>query len=134
MNRVELTGRLVKDAELKFTAGKGTAVAKFQIAVDYGFGDNKETSFIPVTVWGKGAESVANYTSKGSKIAVCGRIKTGSYEGKNGKVYTTEVVADTFGGIEFLDNKSSGVQAQANKQQETFDDDITPVYDGDAPF
>lgn len=135
-NRVTLTGRLVKDVELAFTSGKGTAVAKFTIAVDDGFGDKKSTDFIPIVVWGKGGESAANYLSKGSKVLVNGKIKTRNYEGKNGKVYVTEVVADMMNGIEFLDNKSSNSnQGQQGIPNDYFGGgDITPVDDGEMPF
>lgn len=138
MNLVVLKGRLVKDPELKFTQGKGTAVTSFNLAVDKGFGDNRKTAFIPVVVWGKSAEAVANYTRKGSLILVRGSIETRSYEGKNGKVYVTEVVADMFEGIEFLDNKNSGGQANTNKQEGIPGDyfgDMQEVDDsGDLPF
>ncbi|MEG2649228.1 MAG: single-stranded DNA-binding protein, partial [Anaerovoracaceae bacterium] len=96
---------------LAFTPGKGTPVAKFTIAVTTGFGDNKKTAFIPIVVWGKAAEAVANYTQKGSKVNVIGEIQTRTYEGKNGKVYVTEVVADMFGGVEFLSKKNEQYQA-----------------------
>ncbi|MEG0133089.1 MAG: single-stranded DNA-binding protein [Clostridium sp.] len=139
MNSVHITGRLVKDVELAFTAGKGTAVAKFNLAVDKGFGDNKKTAFIPVVVWGKSAEATANYTQKGSKVLINGSIETRSYDGKNGKVYVTEVVADMFGGVEFLDSKNSGGQANTGANTSIPSDyfgggDMSPVDDGDMPF
>jgi len=106
-------GRLIKDCELAFTQGKGTAVAKFTIAVDDGFGDKKTTDFIPVVVWGKQGEAVANYTHKGSKVRVTGKIKTRSYDAKDGsKRYVTEVVADMFNGVEFLDSKTTNTNNQ----------------------
>lgn len=108
MNLVVIRGRLIKDPELKFTSGKGTAIANFTMAVDKGFGDNKKTAFIPVVVWGKSAEAVANYTKKGSMVLVKGSIETRSYDAKDGsKRYVTEVVADVFNGVEFLDSKSN---------------------------
>lgn len=139
MNLAVLKGRLVADPELKFTQGKGTAVATFKIAVDKGFGSNKKTAFIPVVVWGKNAEAVAKYTKKGSLILVRGSIETRSYDGKNGKVYVTEVVSDMFEGVEFLDNKNSGGQANNSKQEgipsDYFGGDMTEIPDGgDLPF
>lgn len=127
------TGRMVKDPELKFTQGKGNAVVTFTIAVDDGFGDKKTTDFIPVVVWGKAAEAVANNCAKGSKVLVNGKIKTRNYEGKNGRVYVTEVVAEMFGGIEFLDSKGSG---QASPQQGIPEDYFggTEVNNDDMPF
>jgi single-strand DNA-binding protein len=148
MNRVELTGRMTKDAELRFTPGTGNAVANFSIAVEDGFGDKKKAYFINIVVWGKSAEAVANYTHKGSKIAVIGKLTVRDYEAKDGtKKYITEVVADMYGGIEFLDSKSDN-QGQSNNQgyqsysepaNDTFaggnfEEDIIPVDDGDMPF
>lgn len=116
MNKVIQTGRLVKDPELKFTQGAGTAVATFTIAVDDGFGDKKTTDFIPIVVWGKQGEAVANYTHKGSKVLVNGKIKTRSYDAKDGsKRYVTEVVADMFNGVEFLDSKTNSTNTQSGE-------------------
>lgn len=144
MNLVVLKGRLVREPELKFTQGKGTAVTSFNLAVDKGFGENKKTAFIPVVVWGKSAEAVANHTHKGSLILVRGSIETRSYDGKNGKVYVTEVVADMFEGIEFLDSKNSnnsGNNQGNNYQQQGIPNDyfgngdMTPIDDNeDMPF
>ena len=72
MNKVVLIGRLTKDAELRFAPGTGNAVANFTLAVDK-FNKQtgqKEADFIPCVVWGKQAEALANYTSKGSQIAI----------------------------------------------------------------
>lgn len=142
MNLVVLKGRLTADPQLKFTQGKGTAVTSFKLAVDKGFGDNKKTAFIPVVIWGKSAEAVANYTKKGSLILVRGSIETRSFDGKNGKVYVTEVVADMYEGVEFLDSKSSGTNNQGGYQQQGTipgdyfgGGDMTPIDDGeDMPF
>jgi single-strand DNA-binding protein len=150
MNRVELIGRMTKDAELRFTPGTGNAVANFSIAVEDGFGDRKKAYFINIVVWGKSAEAVSNYTHKGSKIAVTGKITVRDYEAKDGtKRYVTEVVADMYGGIEFLDSKSDNNQsnntggysneysAPANDSfgGRNFEEDIIPVEDGDdCPF
>lgn len=134
MNKVNLIGRLVKDADLKFTAGKGTAVATFTIAVDDGFGDSKKTYFIPVVVWGKSAESVAQYTQKGSKVGICGKITTRNYDNKDGqKVYVTEVVADMVGGVIFLDNKNNNASGNNNYNNSNMDFG-TPMMGNDLPF
>lgn len=99
MNSVILIGNLTRDPELRYTEAKQMPICKFTIAVNDSFGKESEPSFIPVTVFGKQAESCERFLYKGSKCAVKGRIKTGSYEGKNGKVNTTEVIADQ---VEFL--------------------------------
>ncbi|MBF8982305.1 single-stranded DNA-binding protein [Lutibacter sp. B2] len=100
MNQVTLIGRLTKDPELRFTAGSGKAVATFTIAVNRLFSKEKKADFFRVVVFGKSAENCANYTSKGSQVAVQGRIENNNYETQNGeKRYTTDIVADR---VEFL--------------------------------
>lgn len=107
MNTVNLIGRLVRDNELKYTKS-GKAVATNTLALDDGWGDNKKSYFIPIVVWEKQAESLANYTNKGSKIAVNGKLTSRSYEMQDGQKRTIiEVVANQYGGIEFLDTKNS---------------------------
>lgn len=107
MNTVNLIGRLVRDNELKYTKS-GKAVATNTLALDDGWGDNKKSYFIPIVVWEKQAESLANYTNKGSKIAVNGKLTSRSYETQDGQKRTIiEVVANQYGGIEFLDTKNS---------------------------
>jgi len=104
LNKVILIGRLVKDPELRYTPN-GKAVVGFTLAVDRPFKTNgeKEADFINCVQWGKGAENTAQYTVKGSLVAVEGRIQVRSYETDNGKKkYVTEVVADN---VRFLSKK-----------------------------
>lgn len=106
MNKVFLTGRLTADAELRTTTS-GKSVTTFSLAVNDGFGEKQKAYFFNVVVWGKGAEAVANYTHKGSKVAVTGKLTSRSYDDKNGNKRTAiEVVADMMGGVEFLDSKN----------------------------
>lgn len=104
LNRVTLVGRLVKDAECK-KVPSGNSVASFTVAVD-GFAKTngeKSTSYIPCTCWNKTAENVAKYTSKGSLIAVDGRLNQRSYEDKTGqKRSVVEVIAEN---VVFLEKK-----------------------------
>lgn len=147
MNKVVLIGRLTKDPELRFTPGTGAAVTSITIAVDRynSKTGEREADFIPVVIWGKQAESTANYMSKGGQVAISGRIQTRNYDAKDGtKRYVTEVVADQFNGIRFLGKKSdnsansnnSNYSAPANDVfgGDNFEEDITPVDDGDMPF
>lgn len=130
MNKVVLIGRFTKDPELRFTPGKGTGVTTFTLAVDkYNSATKeKEADFISVVAWGKQAESIANYMKKGSQIAVIGRIQTRSYEDKDGKKrYIVEVLAQE---VEFIGGKKSDSNASNN----TIDNDIQPIDDGDVPF
>lgn len=106
MNSAILIGNLTKDVELRYSTNENkTAVARFTLAVNEGYGERQETSFIPIVVFGKDAENCEKYLKKGSQCAVRGRIKTGSYEGKNGTVYTTDVIAEK---VKFLGKKSDG--------------------------
>ena len=87
MNTVILIGNLTKDPELTYIASTGNAVAKFSLAVDRTFvgkDGQKQVDFFNIVVWGKQAEAVANYTGKGSQVAVRGNIQNRSYEAQDG--------------------------------------------------
>ncbi|NFR14891.1 single-stranded DNA-binding protein [Clostridium botulinum] len=147
MNKVVLIGRLTKDPELRFTPGAGTAVTTLTLAVDKynSKSGQKEADFVPVVVWGKQAESTANYMSKGSQMAISGRIQTRNYEAKDGtKRYVTEVVATE---VQFLSKSNASGNVGTNYGNNTeysssnnpfddmnFEEYITPVDDGDMPF
>lgn len=93
INKAILMGRLTRDPELRHT-GSGTAVCSFSIAIDNGYGDNRQTDFINCVAWNKTAEFVEKYFTKGRMIIVVGRISTRTWEGQDGKKnYVTEVVA-----------------------------------------
>lgn len=105
MNRVELIGRVTKNPELRYTPS-GIATTTIILAIDRlpDKNGNKNTDFINVVVWNKQAENVNKYVSKGSLVAVEGKIATRSYDSQNGqKKYVTEVVADR---VQFLDSRS----------------------------
>lgn len=102
MNKVILLGRMIKDVELRFMAGSGTAVANWTLAVDKGLSRDKKAEFesqgkntadfIRCKAFGKRAETIADYFSKGSEILVEGSIDTGSYKKPDGTtVYTTDI-------------------------------------------
>lgn len=122
MNIVALTGRLTADPTIKYTQS-GKAVCAFDIAVDDGFGENKQTYFHRIVVWGKPAESCGNNLTKGSKVNVKGKLTSRSYESNGQKRYVTEVVADAYGGVEFLSSKQSN---QSNNQSNPIEDEIVP--------
>lgn len=133
MNKVILIGRWTKEPELKFTPGKGTAVTTCTIAVDRRFKKEgqQQADFIPVVIWGQPAENVANYTKKGSMVAVSGSIQVRSYDAKDGtKRYVTEVVAEE---VQFLDKKNTGSTPMQENNTE-YEEEMTPVDDGDIPF
>lgn len=139
MNRVELIGRLTKDPDLRFTTTNNTAVCQFNLAVDRKFSKNgqKEADFFTIVVWGKPAESTANYMKKGSLVGICGRLQTRSYETKDGtRKYVTEVIADE---VQFLEranstHDSSNNSKNAHSNNSHYEDDLTPVDDCDIPF
>ena len=110
MNKVILIGRLTKDPELR-TIASGNATTSFTIAVNRNVTNQngeREADFINCVAWRKQAENVAKYCTKGSQVAVEGRIQTRSYDAQDGtKRYVTEVVADN---VTFLGSRASGSQ------------------------
>lgn len=135
MNSVQLIGRFTRDPEIKYSDG-GSSIARFSLAVDRRFkqegGDTAD--FINCIAFGKTAEFIEKYFSKGKKIALNGRIQTGSYTNKeNVKVYTTDVVAEN---VEFVESK--GESGQTNGQPAASgNNDFMNIPDGieeDMPF
>ena len=112
MNKVIEIGRLVKDPEIRYSQGANpTAIARYTLAVDRKFKQEGQPTadFINCIAFGKLGEFAEKYLHKGVKIAVTGRIQTGSYTNKDGqKVYTTDVVVEE---QEFCESKS-----QSNSQ------------------
>lgn len=113
MNNVVLIGRLCTDPELRYTPS-GVATCNFRLAVDKGLSKDKKqemeskgqptADFINIITWGKQAENSADYLTKGSLVAIQGRIQTRSYETKDGaKRYITEVVATRIKFLEWVD-------------------------------
>lgn len=130
MNKWVGIGRLTRDPELNFAAGTGTAVARFTLAVTRPF-KKDETDFINCIAFNKRAEAIAQYLTKGRQLAVTGSIRTGSYDAKDGtKRYTTDIVVDSF---EFI-GSGQGNNNQGNTSSNNFEDEMTPVDDGDMPF
>lgn len=128
MNSVILIGRLTADPEVGYTQSQ-KAVCKFTLAVDRA---KEGADFIRIVVWDKQAENVGKYLHKGSKCAVNGSIQTGSYKDRNGNtVYTTDVVANPYRGVEFLDSKPAPTNAPV-----AFDDmpDSFTQAEDDLPF
>ena len=135
MNKIIINGNLTKQPEMRYTTNE-KAVTTFDIAVNEGFGDKKQTQFFKIVVWGKIAENCANYLDKGSKVLVSGRLSNRSYDAKDGtKKYITEIVANE---VEFLGSKGNNNSNQAPQEDvfgRNFDEDIEPVDpSGDMPF
>ena len=118
MNNVALIGRLTRDPEVRMTTSN-TAVGRYTLAVDRRSKRDGEQSadFIPCIAFGKAAEFAEKYFQKGLKIAVTGRIQTGSYTNREGqKVYTTDIVVET---QEFAESKSTNDSSRQAKPQES---------------
>ena len=137
MNKVVLIGRLTRDPELRYT-GQGTPLARFTLAINRRKQRDKqqEADFINCIAWSNLAENLSKYQTKGSQIAVSGRIQTGSYDNKDGnKVYTTEVVVEE---VEFLGSKKENSQHRDGLNQDFGVplDDFHPMEeeDDDLPF
>ena len=136
MNKVFLIGRLTRDPELRYTSSN-LANMRCSLAVDRQFareGEERGTDFISIVAFGNRAETMKKYLSKGSQIAVDGRIQTGSYDGADGKkVYTTDVIVENF---QFLDRKGSqNVESEDNVTPYDFaDTDSDNTTDSSDPF
>ena len=135
INKVVLLGRLTKDPELRYAVGSGTAVCRFTVAINRQLKKN-ETDFINCIAFGKTGETITQYFTKGSKIAITGNIRTGSYDAKDGtKRYTTDVIVETF---ELVESKKKETN-EFDKQASNFPDPFTkeheePVFEDDMPF
>ena len=142
MNRWIGCGRVVKDPTI---SSGSTTVARFTIAIDRRFKDadgNYQTDFINCVSFGKAAEFVEKYATKGTKLLVTGRIQTGSYTNKDGqKIYTTDIVTED---IEFAESKRTQseetvaeepkkeTKAKGKTKQEEPEDDFMNIAPGEA--
>ena len=138
MNKVILMGRLTRDPEVRYSQGdEPMAVARYTLAVDRrGRRDDnngQNADFISCVAFARNAEFAEKYLKKGIKIAITGRIQTGSYNDKEGrKVYTTDVVVED---QEFAESKSSqnsqnGGNRQAPTEQPDAGDGFMNIPDG----
>ena len=133
LNKVLLMGNLTRDPELRFTAG-GSALTKFGLAVNRKYKQGEEwkedVCFVDITVWGKQAETCAEYLSKGKSVFIDGRLNFSSWESKEGqKRNKLDVVANS---VQFLGNAVSGGASQENLS-DSQDDQQMPEKD-DIPF
>lgn len=135
MNHVTLIGRLTKDPDIRWTQGQERmCIARYTLAVDRGgkaTNGEKQADFISCIAFGKSAEFAEKYLRKGTKIAIEGRIQTGSYTNKDRqKVYTTDVVINRH---EFCESMGTVQQAQptqaAGQAGAGFDTDWMSVPD-----
>ena len=114
MNKVILIGRLTREPELRYSQSGDTAIVHFGLAVNrkYKQDGGQDADFPSVVAFGKTAEFIDKYFSKGSKMVVEGRLQTGSYTDKDGnKHYTTDVVAEA---VEFAESKKAADVEEIN--------------------
>ena len=111
MNKVILMGRLTRDPDIRHSAGENAqAVARYTLAVDRRFKRDGDATadFIGCVAFGRQAEFAERYLHQGTKIAVTGRIQTGSYTNREGqRVYTTDVVIEE---QEFAESKAAAAE------------------------
>lgn len=116
MNKVILIGRLTRDPEIRYAQNgqEQTCVARYTLAVNriYKKDGEQEADFINCVAFKKNGEFVEKYLKKGMKIAVSGRILTGSYTNKEGqKVYTTDIVVEEH---DFCESKANEQPVESN--------------------
>ena len=122
MNKVILMGRLTRDPEVRYSqAAEPLAIARYTLAVDRRFqrrdnsGNEQTADFISCVAFGRNGEFAEKYLKQGTKIAITGRIQTGSYTNKDGqRVYTTDVVVEN---QEFAESKAASANNAGGYQQ-----------------
>ena len=124
MNKFMGVGRLVKDPEIRYSQS-GTAVANFNIAISSGYGEHKQTDFIPIVAFKNLAEIVGNNLKKGAQVLVEGRMQVRSYETQDGqKRRVTEVIVQN---VEFLGSKKSDNDGSSSDVvPESFGSEVLP--------
>lgn len=118
MNKAIIIGRLTRDPQITHTQtqqGEELTIARFTIAVDRR-GKDAGADYIRCVEFGKAADFAEKYLRQGTKMAITGRIQTGSYTNRDGaKVYTTEVVVEE---QEFAESKKSQEESQETTPEE----------------
>jgi single-strand DNA-binding protein len=121
MNACNFIGRVGKDAVLRHTQA-GKAVLGWSIAVDRGFGDNKQTIWIDCALWGDRGSKIADYVRKGDRIGVCGELGTREHDGKT---YLTLDVRD----VTLLGNKTDRDESPRDLSKRQNKPDSAPAAD-----
>ncbi len=135
MNKVILMGRLTRDPEVRYSQGDNSmAIARYTLAVDRRFSRNNDENtadFINCVAFGKSGEFAEKYLHKGMKIAITGRIQTGSYTNKDGvKVYTTDVVVEEHEFCESKNTASNGGNSGSSAAPEPAGDGFMNIPEG----
>lgn len=134
MNKWLGTGRLCGDPEMTYTQS-GTAIAKYRLAVNRDFKKEgqPEADFLNCTCFAKAAEFAQKYLHKGMKIAVEGRIQTGSYDKDGVRHYTTDIIVDRHEFCERRDSQETAYQQQ-ERQAIQSESEYTVVESDELPF
>lgn len=136
INNVQLIGRLTRDIDLRKTP-QGDSVGRFTLAVDRNYKNKQgeyDADFINCQIWRQAADTLARYAHKGTKIAVDGNIRTGSYENQQGqKVYTTEVVVNNFYFVESRQQQQEQTPVQQDSPFSNFGTQVD-ISEDDLPF
>lgn len=94
MNKISIVGRIVADAEMRFTQS-GEGILQFRVADDIGYGEKKTTNWWQCSIWGKRAEALQSYIAKGQKVTVFGQAVMREWVNKDGiKQLSPEVRVD----------------------------------------
>lgn len=125
MNKFIISGNITKNIEIKYSQA-GKAYSKFTVAVTRKF-DREKSDFFNVTAFGKTAEHVANYLSKGSKVLVEGEVQIDNNDGK----YYTNVLAQS---VEFLDSKKTNNTPAQNKPNTQAPDTSSDPFINNGPI
>ena len=127
VNKVILVGRLVRDAELKYT-NTGTALSVFSIAAnEYYKSDNEKkeiVSYFEITMWGKRAESLSKYLLKGNQICVVGRLKQDRWTQDGANRSKIKIVCEDIQLLGSKNKKNEDVKQPEEQVPEVFEDDI----------
>lgn len=124
MNKVTLMGRLTRDPDIRYTQGQEPlCIARYTLAVDRKLSAAQRqqagaqtADFISCVAFGRAGEFAEKYCKKGTKLAITGRIQTGSYTNKEGqKVYTTDVVVEE---QEFCESKAAQSRSEGGESTE----------------
>jgi single-strand DNA-binding protein len=114
MNSVAIIGRLGKDAEVTRVGQKDTPLAKFSIALDDGWGDNKKTFWFDVTMWGERAEKIGSWLTKGKVVAITGSLRQETWTNNEGQKRSRVVINAR--DIDFPVPRNAGVSSPAPEE------------------
>lgn len=121
MNKIELLGRLTKDVDVRYTASTNAMVVTFSVAVNRRFakqGEERQTDFFNIVAYGKTAEFISKYFSKGQGIAIVGRIQNNNYEKDGKKIYHDQIIAEE---IYFAGGNKADKQEETQQEETQFE-------------